>query len=243
MQLLKSRISSFEVFPFSLPAISGIDSLKLHPQVTFLVGDNGSGKSTLLEAIAVAFGLNPEGGSKNFSFSTRASHSELGSHLRLVKGIHRPRDSFFFRAESLFNLATEIENLDREPGFGNRIIDSYGGHSLHEQSHGESFLAVVANRLGSHGLYLMDEPESALSPMRQLTLVGLIHRLVERGSQLIIATHSPILIAYPNSLVYELSGRGIHLVDYSETELFSTHSGFLQNPDLMMKRIINNMEI
>jgi len=143
LQLRTDEVPSFDSYPFSLPAIRGLDTLKLHPKVTFLVGENGTGKSTLLEAIAVAFGFNPEGGSMNFGFSTRRSHSELHRYIRLGKSYRRPKDGFFLRAESFFNLATEIEQLDSEPLGGPRIIASYGGRSLHEQSHGESFLALL----------------------------------------------------------------------------------------------------
>ncbi len=179
---------SFEHYPFSLPAVRHLDVLDLHPRVTFLIGENGCGKSTLLEAIAVAWGFNPEGGSKNFRFGTRPSHSELHKFIRLAKGIKRPRSGFFFRAESFFNVATEIEKLDSEPSLGPPIIDSYGGQSLHEQSHGESFLALMMNRFGREGLYLLDEPEAALSPQRQLAVISRIHDLVNDNSQFLIAT-------------------------------------------------------
>src|SRR5688572_19126660 len=144
--LKRDKVPSFGQFPFSLPAVRELGTLELHPSITIVVGENGSGKSTLLEAVAVAFGLNPEGGTKNFRFETRRSHSELHQFLRLVKSPHRARDGFFLRAESFFNVATEIENLDAAPSFGPPIIDSYGGRSLHEQSHGESFFALMNNR-------------------------------------------------------------------------------------------------
>src|ERR1043166_4529875 len=139
IKLRRDKIASFDTHPFCLPVVRKLDALDLHPAVTFIVGENGSGKSTLLEALAVAWGFNAEGGTRNFRFGTRASHSVLHEYLRLVKGVQRPRDGFFLRAESLFNLATEIEHLDEEPDSGPLIIDSYGSRSLHEQSHGESF--------------------------------------------------------------------------------------------------------
>jgi len=168
VKLRRDKIESFDVYPFSLPVVRHLETLELHAAVTFLVGENGSGKSTLMEALAVAWGFNPEGGTKNFRFGTRGSHSVLHEYLRLVKGVQRPRDGFFLRAESLFNLASEIEHLDEDPWGGPPIINSYGYRSLHEQSHGESFFAVMVNRFGGNGFYVLDEPEAALSPSRQL---------------------------------------------------------------------------
>jgi predicted ATPase len=173
VRLVREGVPSFERSPFSIPAIRELDELALDPKVTFLVGDNGTGKSTLVEAIAVTAGFNAEGGSKNFAFASRSSESELHRHIRIARGARRPRDGFFLRAESYFNVATEIERLDAEPG-GAPVIDSYGGLSLHEQSHGESFLALLRNRFGGDGLYILDEPEAALSPNRQLAMLALM---------------------------------------------------------------------
>lgn len=156
-------------FPFSLPVVRSLGRLELHPQVTFFVGENGSGKSTLLEAIAVAMGFNAEGGSRNFRFATRESHSPLHEHLRLGRGITRPRDGFFLRAESFFNVSTEIERLDRERS---GLLASYGGKALHEQSHGEAFLSLFMERFGAHSFFVLDEPEAALSPQRQLAMLS-----------------------------------------------------------------------
>lgn len=181
-------------YPFNLPAVRHLDVLPFHPKVTFLVGENGAGKSTLIEALAVAWGFNAEGGSKNFNFTTRTSHSELHQFVRPVRSVRRARDGFFLRAESYFNVGTQIEELDKEPG-GPPIIDSFGGVSLHEQSHGESFFALLDNRLGGDGLYIFDEPEAALSPNRQLSFLARLHELVRKRSQFIIATHSPIILA------------------------------------------------
>lgn len=167
ISLKRESVASFDDYPFSLPAVRGLDVIVPHPKVTFFIGENGSGKSTLLEAIAVLMGFNPEGGTRNFNFGTRASHSSLSDYLRIAKGITRPKDGFFLRAESFFNVATEIERLDDEPACSPPVINSYGGHSLHEQSHGESFMALLLNRFGGKGLYLLDEPEAALSPGRQ----------------------------------------------------------------------------
>ena len=211
--------------------------LAFDADVTFLVGENGTGKSTLLEAIAVCCGFNPEGGSRNFRFSTNATHSELHECLRAVKRAY-PKDGYFLRAESLYNVATNIEDLDRARGSLPPLIESYGGKSLHHQSHGESFLALVQNRLGGNGLFLFDEPEAALSPMRQLTLLSEIDRLVKSGSQLVIATHSPILMAYPGACICELSEQGIAKVAYKDTEHYRMTKRFLDDPERMMRYLL-----
>ncbi|MFO1450725.1 MAG: AAA family ATPase [Opitutaceae bacterium] len=236
--LLRDRIDSFDRFPFGLPAIRTLDHLDLHPKVTFLIGENGSGKSTLLEAIAVRLGFNAEGGSRNFRFGTRESHSELHQYLRITKGLKRPRDGYFLRAESFFNVATEIEELDAQPHAGPRIIDSYGGRSLHEQSHGESFLALMVERFGGQGVYLLDEPEAALSPKRQLAVLTRIHDLVNADSQFIIATHSPILMAYPDATIYACGPDGLTPVAYEETDHFRITRDFLANPERMLRVLL-----
>ncbi|MGL5094386.1 MAG: AAA family ATPase, partial [Planctomycetia bacterium] len=184
LELLRDRISDFDRYPFSLPAVRGLTTLPFHPKVTFLVGENGTGKSTLLEAIAVACGLNPEGGGRNFHFATRASHSPLHECLRLARTPAVLGDCYFLRAESFFNVASEIERLDADepcpfPYSPPKIIRSYGWRSLHEQSHGESFFALFKNRLNGRGLYFMDEPESALSPRRQIEFLAILHGYVQ----------------------------------------------------------------
>ncbi len=211
-----------------------IGELRLNSNVTFLVGENGTGKSTLLEAIAVSMGFNAEGGTRNFNFSTVETHSELYELITVVKGV-RPRDGFFLRAESFYNVASYIDKIDREPSIGSPVIESYGGVSLHYQSHGESFLALVKNRFGGDGIYLLDEPEAALSPSRQMTLMVLMNELVKRNSQFIIATHSPILMAFPNAQIIELTGGGINSVPYKQTEHYKLTKRFLDNPEKMLE--------
>ena len=230
IKLRRDRVPSFETYPFSLPAVKELGTLKLHPKVTFIVGENGSGKSTLLEAIATAWGFNPEGGTKNFNFDTRRSHSELHTFLTLGKSVKRAKDGFFLRAESFFNVATEIEKLDEEPSNALPIIASYGMRSLHEQSHGESFFALIMHRFGGNGLYILDEPEAALSPSRQLAMLARIHQLVGMNSQFIVATHSPILMAYPDADLYQIEESGLVRTAYEETEHFLVTKAFLGNP-------------
>lgn len=236
--LLRESVPSFAAFPFTIPAINGLDELAIDSPVTFLVGENGSGKSTLLEAIAVSLGLNPEGGTRNFRFATHESHSNLSQYLRLTRAPRRIRDSFFLRAESYFNVATHIGALDREFSFGPPIIDSYGGRSLHEQSHGESFFALFTKRFGAGGLYLLDEPEAALSPTRQLAFLTHLHALVKAGSQFVIATHSPILLAYPDATIYQLADGPPRSIAYRDTEHYSVTRNFLTRTEQMLEILL-----
>lgn len=200
--------------------------------MTFLVGENGSGKSTLVEAIAVAFGLNAEGGNKNYNFTTRKSHSALHEHLVLARGWTRPWDCFFLRAESFYNVASYVEEL------GGAAATAFGERSLHEQSHGESFFALFRERFRGHGLYLLDEPEAALSPMRQMALLRVIDDLVNDCSQFVIATHSPIVLAYPREWIYELGSRGAERVPYEKTEQFTVYRDFLNRYPLMVRSLL-----
>ena len=237
--LLREKVPSWDQYPFNLPVVKNLETLSLHRNVTFIIGENGTGKSTLLEAVAMGMGFNPEGGSRNFSFSTRASHSELFRYLRLSRSARRMRDGFFFRAESYFNVATEIEHLDAEPAFSPPIISYFGNRSLHEQSHGESFLAFFSNRLGGDGFYIVDEPEAALSPTRQLSLLVMLHDLVKRGAQFIIATHSPIIMAYPRSRIILLLKDSIEEVQYTETDHYLTTKSFVIDHVNMLKRLLD----
>ena len=218
-------------------SLAALGTLELTRPVTFLVGENGTGKSTLLEAVAVAAGFNAEGGTRNFQFSTVRTESDLHQYLTLIRTIS-PRDGYFLRAESFYNAASYLDELDRTPFCGGALA-SYGGKSLHQQSHGESFLALVENRFGGDGLYLLDEPEAALSPSRLLTLLCEVHRLVEHDSQLIIATHSPILMTYPNARLYQLGEEGIQTVDYQETEHYQLTKRFLDEPERMLHYLLN----
>ena len=247
VSLERGGVPSFDEYPFSLPAVRGLHRLEFHPGVTFFAGENGSGKSTLLEAVAVAMGFNPEGGSRNHRFSTTPeSHSPLFRHVRIGRGARRPGDGFFLRTESFFNLATAVDRLDRDTeaerariaadypglqlaGLAGDLVRAYGGRSLHAQSHGESLLSLFLHRLGGTGLYLLDEPETALSPLRQMSLLSLMHRMVRTGSQFIVATHSPILLAYPRARIYLFGEGGITETEYEETEAYRVTHDFLRN--------------
>lgn len=234
ISLKRERVLSFSSYPFHLPAVSSLSEISFSDPVTFFVGENGSGKSTILEAIASSYGFNPEGGTRNFQFSSFQSHSSLDDYLTIIKGAIRPEDGFFLRAESFYNVASEIEKLDRE-GFGGRVIDSYGGKSLHEQSHGESFMSLFLHKFRENSLYILDEPEAALSPVRQLTMIARMHELVREGCQFIIATHSPIIMAYPHASIYALNEQGYSKVNYAETEHYQITKAFLDAPDRMLK--------
>jgi predicted ATPase len=213
-----------------LPAFAGGDRIELDPHVTFLVGENGSGKSTFVEAMAVASKLNPEGGGRTyqFSFATRASHSGLHRRLELERSEIAPLNAFFLRAESVFNLATAVEASEMADVFQ---------RPLHEQSHGESFLDIAVNRLGPRGLYFFDEPEAALSVNGQLALMRRMHELVEEHSQFVVATHSPILMGYPEATILELGDDGIVQVAYEETQQVELTRSFLEDRDRFFRHL------
>ncbi|WP_318512247.1 AAA family ATPase [Photobacterium leiognathi] len=233
IELKREKIDNYDQFPFSIPAIKELDFIDFHPDVTFFVGENGAGKSTLIEAIAVAMGLNAEGGNKNTGFATEQTHSELDHYIKTVKSFKRPKDYYFLRAESFYNVATYLDQLMPPP------LQGYGGQSLHHQSHGESFMATISNKLRGNGLYIMDEPEAALSPARQMAALSEIHRLVEDGSQFIIATHSPILLAYPRAKIYQFSDSGIYETAYEDTEHYEITRNFLNRHQQMMKILMD----
>ncbi|MBK9737693.1 MAG: AAA family ATPase [Saprospiraceae bacterium] len=219
-------------YPYNIPAIKECEKIRFHSDVTFFIGENGAGKSTLLEAIAVAYGFNPEGGTKSALFEIHHTHSDLHRSIKLSKSFKIPGDAYFLRAESFYNVATKAEE------FG--VLKSYGGKSLHQQSHGEAFLSTLMHKLTGNGLYLLDEPEAALSPARQLTAISLIHQLVQQDSQFIIATHSPIIMAYPNATIYQFSSEGIKEISYEETDHYQITKSFLDNPEISLNLLMEN---
>ncbi|MEM1036973.1 MAG: AAA family ATPase [Pseudomonadota bacterium] len=242
MDVVQNRRDGWDTksYPFNLPAVRSWETLQLHENVTFLVGENGSGKSTLVEAIAIAAGFNAEGGSRNFNFENVRAHSDLHEYIRLAKAPRKPKDGYFLRAESYFNVATNIDQLDADPSGGPRIINSYGGVSLHKQSHGESFMALMSDRFGGDGLYILDEPEAALSPNRQLSFLARLHDLVEDNSQFIIATHSPIILAYPNAWIYQMTDTGPERLPWNALEHVDITRQFLNNPDIFLDQLLSD---
>ena len=239
-------------YPWELPAVAQLaDGIELHPKVTYLIGENGSGKSTLLEAIAIAAGMNPEGGSSNFAvptdesgrvldayaFSRRGTRAALADAIQFVRGGRRPKTDFFLRAESLFVAATYLEQLPREYG---DPLAPYGGTSLHEQSHGESFLAILINRFGPDGFYLLDEPEAALSTQNCLTCLRRIHELVTEGAQFVISTHSPIVLAYPDAAIFRCTDDGLEPIAYEDAEPVRLTKGFLDARERFLARLLSD---
>lgn len=230
---LHKEKQGLEAYVAGLAILRELDCLEMDKPVTFFIGENGTGKSTLLEAIAVEYGFNPEGGTKNFCFSSQETHSNLNRYITVVKGVKRPKDGFFLRAESFYNVATEVDRLDKEGAVS--LVSSYGGRSLHEQSHGESFMSLILNRFRGEGIYILDEPEAALSPSRQMALLCRIHELVNKGSQFIIATHSPILMAYPDADIYLADHvQKMTLTQYKETEHYKLTRDFMNHPEQMI---------
>lgn len=223
----------------NIPPISTINQLSFNSNITFFVGENGTGKSTLLESIAVSYGFNPEGGNRNFNFSTMDTHSELHQAITVIKGASRPRSNFFLRAESFYNVASKIEDY-RDGDDYTAYYHSYGGKSLHEQSHGESFLALIQNRFTSKGLYILDEPEAALSPQRQLTVLMLIYNLAQKGTQFLIASHSPILLGIPGASILSFDDGFIHEITYEETESYQITELFINNRNILLNNLLNN---
>lgn len=221
-----------QAYPYNIPAVRDIGKLRFHQDVTFFVGENGAGKSTVLEALALALGFGPEGGTRHVQRSTTESTSGLHRSLRLVRSFRRPTDGYFLRAESFFNVATYMD----EVGY----LDGYGGKSLHARSHGESFMTLLTQKLRGNGLYLLDEPEAALSPARQLAALAAIHQLVQDGSQFIIATHSPILLAYPESRILQFGEDGISEIGYEETESFTVTKDFLSHYPRRLEQLLSD---
>lgn len=233
--LNKDEIDSYDKYPFNIPVVKNFNELKFKAPVTFFIGENGVGKSTFIEAIAVNLNLPKEGGTQNFMYETNDTTSNLSDYIK-VRMDNKPKTEFFLRAESFYNFSTEVERLIKEDDF-HSLNKSYGGN-LHECSHGEAFLKLVQNRFTENGLYILDEPEAALSIQRQLSLLCLIDELVKKGSQFIISTHSPILISYRNGIILDL-GDNFKEVSYKDTEIYKLYKMYLDNSDNMQDRMFN----
>lgn len=234
--LNRDMIDNYDNYPFNIPAVKNFNKLKLTSPVTFFIGENGIGKSTFIEAIAINLGLPKEGGTQNFIYETKDTTSSLSEHLKIITK-NKPKTKFFLRAESFYNFSTEVERLVKEDKF-HSLFKSYGGN-LHECSHGEAFLKLVQNRFTDNGIYILDEPEAALSIQRQLSLLCLIDELVKKGSQFIISTHSPILISYRNGKILDLNDN-FKEVSYKDTEIYKLYKMYLDNSDNMQERMFNN---
>ena len=226
--------AAFDRYPFTVPVVRNLDEIVFDTQVTFLIGENGSGKSTLIESLALSCGFKAEGGSKHLEYETALDESELHEILRVVRGPKRPSDGYFLRAESFFNVATEIDRRE--------LASYYGGKSLHRMSHGGSFFTLLTERLLGGGLYIFDEPEAALSPTRQMAMLTRMHELVLDASQLIIATHSPILMAYPGATIYEIADGALRRVEYEQTEHFTVTRQFFLQRERMLKILLGGAE-
>ena len=235
ISLERDKIESFDIYPFNMDLVKNFEELNFDSPVTFFVGENGVGKSTFIEAIAVALGLPSEGGTENFRYETKNTTSILSNYLR-ISTYNKAKTKFFLRAESFYNFSSEVERLVEEDKFYS-LYRSYGGN-LHECSHGESFIKLVQNRFSDHGLYILDEPEAALSPQRQLSLLCLIDNLVKEGSQFIIATHSPILISYRNGKILDLNNN-FKEVEYKDTDIYSLYRMYFDDPDGMQRRMFD----
>ncbi len=231
IELKRDKVACSDDYPFSVPAVRELDFLDFHPDVTFFVGENGSGKSTLIEAIALAMGFSPDGGTRNVRLASANDQSGLAEHIKLIRSFAQPKDHYFLRAESFYNVATYMDDIG--------YLQGYGGKSLHQHSHGEAFIATLTHKLKGKGFYLFDEPEAALSPQRQLAALAAIHQLVNNGSQFIIATHSPILLAYPQAKIMLFDGSGISQVDYEETEHYAITKEFLNNRQRMLRYLLS----
>ncbi|MBD8840120.1 AAA family ATPase [Paenibacillus sp. CFBP 13594] len=231
VELLSAKIENRDQYPFDIPAIRSLERLEITNNVTFFVGENGSGKSTLLEGIAHQCGFNTAGGGRNNTYETHASESSLGNYLRLA-WLPKITKGFFMRSESFYQFASHVDEMPES-------LPYYGGRSLHEQSHGESFLSLFVNRFSSKGIYLLDEPEAALSPARQLSLLRILHDL-SGTSQFIIATHSPILLGYPGAEILSFDDNHIQEVVYEDTDHYQITRSFLENRDRMLNELFKD---
>jgi len=237
VKLLRERVARWDEYPFSIPSVRSLETLELKSPVCFFVGENGTGKSTLLEAIAAHYGFGREGGNRNFFVETTPSVRSIDPLTKALRLAFTTRtgSGFYLRAESFFNVASHVDAVG--------VTDAYGGKSLHDLSHGESFLSLMQHRFNRTGFYVMDEPESALSPQRQLSFLVLLHDLVDRdncNSQFLIATHSPILLAYPGAQIFSFDDGRIHEISYKESQPFQLVGRFMAAPEQYIKALFGD---
>ena len=226
-EILWNEVPDADAYPFDIPAIASLRKLRFDKDITFFCGENGTGKSTLLEAVGIAFGFNPEGGSRNYTFSTRPTHSQLHECIRLDRSLQRPLDGYFVRSDTLFNLISATDELEDDQRY-------YDGVSLHARSHGESIMTLITRRFGPEGFYLLDEPETGLSQSGQIALACELTRLRDAGCQLVIATHSPILLALPGATVYQFDDE-IREIDGKDSLEWIMMRRFMDDPEAAMR--------
>ena len=242
LTILRDKVQNWDVYPFSIPAIHCLDDIVFRSRICFFAGENGTGKSTLLEAIAAHYGFGPEGGNRNFrNDSTASNHSidPLVRSMRLSFDV-RTGAGYFLRAESFFNTISHMDNLDAEPSFAPPISAFYGGRSLHTRSHGESFLTLLELKFQRNGLFLLDEPEAALSPQRQLSFILLVHDVLKKfkDAQFIISSHSPVLLGYPDAQIISFDDGRIHEVEYDQTASMQIVKRFVNERKIFLKELL-----
>jgi predicted ATPase len=242
LTLMKSKVEDWDQYPFSIPTVRSLDEIGFRSRICFFAGENGSGKSTLLEAIAAHYGFGPEGGNRNFqNDSTETNHSidPLVRALRLSFDV-RTGAGYFLRAESFFNTISHMDNLDAEPSFAPPISSFYGGRSLHARSHGESFFTLLDLKFRRNGLFLLDEPESALSPQRQLSFLLLMHDVLRKykNAQFIISSHSPVLLGYPDAQILSFDDGHIHEIGYEESAPVQIIRRFVNDRKAFLKQLL-----
>ena len=240
--LLRERVEDWTAYPFSVPTIASLPEINLHSRIVFFAGENGSGKSTLLEAIAGHYGFGPEGGNRHIQHDTTEHNHSTDALIRALRLSFDKRTGagYFLRAESFFNTATHLDELEKQP-LGPSVLASYGGQSLHSRSHGETFFTLLEHKFTRDGLFLLDEPEAALSPQRQLSFLILIHDTLRRfkDAQFIISSHSPVLLGYPGAQILSFDDNQVHEISYEETAPMQIVRRFVNDRDSILQELFH----